>query len=169
MRELPAIVSEDAGLRVATWRNVMMLFWQGEVTAERLRATRPVQKGILSRFAEGSAVLTVVSDKTPLMMSSEARDEAAAQQRDFSPTHVGMATVIEGTGFFAATARSTASGIILFTRGVAPTKVFDSTDEAVRWLGPLLAAKSKVELTAADLRNAVSQARSAPRPTVSAR
>jgi hypothetical protein len=163
MRERPVIVSEDDGLRVATWQNVMMLFWYGEVSAERLKPTKAIQRAILARYAQGSAVLTVVSAQTPLSMSSAAREEATLQQKEFSKTHVGMATVIEGTGFFKSTARSIASGITLFSRPIAPTRIFDTVEEAVRWLAPLLAAKAAADITESEVLEAVQAARSAPK------
>lgn len=72
----------------------------------------------------------------------------------------GCATVIEGSGFVAATVRSVVSGLTLVTRPPFPSRIFETVDQGVSWFVPTILSHLKTA-TPAGVSGAVEAARRA--------
>lgn len=128
--DLPSVI-------MSTWHTVMFARWRGAPTVDAVRAVRDAVRNsasTLPRFAGFNFVDAVGATQFDELVRKEIsliRQENAARQ-------LAIATVIEGTGFFASTVRSVASGLAVMQREPFPSKNFQTLDEAGTWLAPLI-------------------------------
>jgi hypothetical protein len=133
----PRILLRDDVLVLATWRSVVLAKWAVPPSAKYMSAMRERLRPFV-RSATAFGAINVVALTNVTTLSEEARAEIAATQREFESKQRGLATVIEGKGFFGATVRSAAAGLALLSRVKFPQKIFDSTDAAAKWMASLL-------------------------------
>jgi hypothetical protein len=143
----------DRGLALAVSGNAFISIWKEPSTLERLARVREVEQALVDRSPSGIIVLTVLIDSPSAIRAGE--PEAASKlAKHFAATTRAHAYSIEGTGFRAAALRAVIAGVNIITRTGHPTKVFDETSAAIRWLAPYGNA-----LTATALEAAVAEAR----------
>jgi hypothetical protein len=133
------VVHDDQELRIVTWASVLAVRWRATPTKDKLELLGRHQRLLADATVDRRIVLiTVLSPKAGLLLSSDARKEAETFARAGREVLLGLAQVVEGEGFVAATARAVMSGIQLAVRAGHPVKVFGTLDEALPWVSELL-------------------------------
>lgn len=133
------VVHDDDELRIVTWAGVVGARWRATPTKRTLELLGRHQRMLAESTFEGRVVaVTVVSPGATLILGGDARTEAEAMAHAGRGFLLGLAQVVEGQGFAAATARAVLSGIQLATRAGYPTKVFGALDDATQWVAELL-------------------------------
>jgi hypothetical protein len=138
--DLPAVI-------MSTWQTVMFARWRGAPTIEAVRAVREAVREsatTLSRFAGFNFVDAIGATQ----FEEAVRNEISLIRRENAARQQAIATVIEGTGFWASTVRSVASGIAIMQREAFPSKNFPSLEDGCIWLAPI------VNIEVAELRKA---------------
>jgi hypothetical protein len=120
----------------ATWLNVVISVWRGEPSVARLAALGTITRELLARISGGMVAVSIVELGKIPSMADEARRESQRLSKEFSPRTLAAAHVIEGSGFWVATARSVYTGIVLMSPKSHPAEVFDSADRAAAWISP---------------------------------
>jgi hypothetical protein len=135
----PDIVHEDDEVRIATWSIVLASRWHATPSKQKLELLGRQQRALAESTVDRRiVVLTVLASGAGLMLTNEARNAAEAVAKAGREYVAGLAQVVEGEGFMAATARAVMSGIQLAVRARYPTKVFGTVDEALPWVAELL-------------------------------
>ena len=147
--ELTVCVSEP-GFSLATWHNVFICV-SDRATMKRLADIRRFEARLVAASPKGIGVASVVVEPGALWgtMTSEERAEAADLARTFAPHMLGLAHIVLGGGFFAATVRAVISGVQLVSRTKAPSSVFRAIPPGAEWLAERC---GKVDATASDAR-----------------
>ena len=136
----PPIVSyEHHNLRIVSAGNVIVARWLAPPTAEDMRLMRLALRPWVMRH-ESFCSLNVIDIEHASPMAEDARIEVAQTQKEFDGRQRGLANVIEGKGFWAASIRSVASGLAFLSRVKFEQKIFDTVDPAVAWLATLFPA-----------------------------
>lgn len=113
---------------------------------------RNALKAMHERFPAGYPTLTWILPDAGFSMDSEARTASATITQEFASAIVAQGTLIEGSGFQAATVRAIISGIDMMARTRAPRKVFAELPPCIEWCArnrPAPAAPPAPELRAA--------------------
>lgn len=110
---------------------VMMVFSPPSVADMEL--ARPALRTMRLRHSGGFPVLTWVLPGAGLAMDGDARRAAGAVTKEFVGSFTAQATLIEGSGFQAATIRAIISGIDMLARSPAPKRVFGELAPSVTW------------------------------------
>ena len=160
MDEAEIVVQE--GLVLTQWRNVFINVWTGDVTVDRLRAMRPMRLDMRRRFPQGTTTITVL-DTSLHQLAQDVRAEAAALAREFDSTTLGIAHVMEGSGFGAAARRMILGGILTLSGGRATSKMFESVIEAARWSAERIGETNDLQRVVAAIAAHVEAARRASR------
>lgn len=133
------VVHDDDELCIVTWGTVLGARWRATPTRAKLELLAREQRMLAAATFERRIVgVTVVSPGASLILTGEARTAAEAADRAGSEYLLGLAQVVEGQGFAAATARAVISGIQLAVRAAYPMKVFSKIDDAMPWVSMLL-------------------------------
>lgn len=133
------VVHDDEELRIVTWAGVLGARWRATPTKRKLELLGRQQRMLAdATFERRIVAITVVSPGATLILGGDARTEAEAIAHAGSDFLMGLAQVVEGEGFAAATARAVLSGIQLATRAGYPMKVFGTLDDATEWVAELL-------------------------------
>jgi hypothetical protein len=135
--KIAPILADDVVV-LASWRSVLVARWKRVPTPAQMRSVRRAIRGVVSRSGEFAAI-NFVEARNATALPDDVRDEIAATQREFDHQQRALATVVEGTGFWAATVRSVAVGLALMSRTRFPQRVFGRSDDACAWVAPLLA------------------------------
>src|SRR5690348_16978456 len=126
----------DEGMAIGWVDRVWINVLRRPMRLEHARVIRRLAGEHRVQFGNRSVSMSVLEDTAFHNVSDEVRQETSALVREF-PT-LGVATVIEGTGFRVAAGRMMMAGIYMVARVKHPQKVFDKTAEAARWMGGIL-------------------------------
>lgn len=133
----PPIVSyEHHNLRIVSSGSVIIARWLAPPTAEDMRLMRLALRPWVMRH-ESFCSLNVIDIEHASPMTDDARIEVAQTQKEFEGRQRGLANVIEGRGFWAASIRSVASGLAFLSRVKFEQKIFDTVQPAASWLATL--------------------------------
>ena len=133
------VVHDDDELCIVTWASVVGARWRATPTRAKLELLARHQRMLAeATFERRIVAVTVVSPGATLILTGEARTAAEAADRAGSAYLMGLAQVVEGEGFAAATARAVLTGIQLAVRAGYPSKVFSTIDDAMPWVSMLL-------------------------------
>lgn len=121
---------------IASWHNVMLLSFSSTAQTTNLIDGERVSYKLLEKYPRYATISVVdshsrVPDADMRRLSSESLTRTARHQ-------VGMATVLEGDGFWLAASRSALAGLLLVVKNPLPHKVFATTAEAAAWMVPQL-------------------------------
>jgi hypothetical protein len=130
------IAFEHPSLRVTSTGLVIVAHWLAAPDAEAIRAMRIALRPYVSRH-ESFCSLNVIDIAHASPMTETARTEVARTQKEFEGRQRGLANVIEGHGFWAATIRSVASGVAFVSRVKFEQRIFDEVEPAASWLASL--------------------------------
>jgi hypothetical protein len=149
---VPSTTYEGSTLKVLTWDILLGVRWFDIPRFESLQRFRELQSQCFARLAPHKTVIVSVSIASgELHFDSGSRDLVAALVND-AKTHLhGMAQVVVGDGFGAASVRSVLSGIQLAARPDYPVRVFADVASARPWIEELLVAAGHPELTRDDV------------------
>lgn len=115
---------------------VIVARWLAAPNAEDVRAMRAALRPFVSHHAAFCSMNVIdIEHATP--MSEDARYEVAMTQKEFEGRQRGLANVIEGRGFWAASIRSVASGVALLSRVRFEQRIFDHVESGAHWLATL--------------------------------
>jgi hypothetical protein len=129
-----AVLESDGEALVGLWRNVLVLAFRDQPTAEGLRRMGAVQRDVAARFPGGYAALAMLPMVRRPAMTRELREEAERLTSSSPPELRAVAEVIDGKGFLAATLRSVATSMVMLTRPAWPMRVFAGVEPAAAWL-----------------------------------
>lgn len=154
----------DEGYCAGAWNEVLFSVHRTQATLERMIQLRRCFQTLIARMPAGKiASLTVIEpSSSAATMPAPVREESARLIREVAPALMAAATVVEGSGFLAATGRLVISGVYMLSRQTFPTKVHTAVDEGARWLLPLIGRKSERDFDS--LAAAIAAARGGLRP-----
>lgn len=133
--EEPIVVLEDGKNLVGTYRNLVLAVWGESPGAEPMRAIHESHLALLREHpCVGHLVLIHGMPKLP---TPEARELAGEYNRQSNMSSVAI--VLDGEGFWASAARGFLTTVLFFQRSKAPTDLFRTLDEALRWQDEVLA------------------------------
>ena len=157
MIESATIGFDDGAIRVATWRNVVVNAWRGEVTIPRLDKLLAIERQMRMKYPGKLFVASLIGEVPTafLKLSDEARTKSTAIAREMDRETVGHANVVLGTGFWAATVRSLVAASFLVSRPTHPSKAFDNVNAAATWGAPLASKGSACAIQPTELRGAL--------------
>lgn len=110
---------------------VMLLFQPPNIADIRL--ARTALSTMSKRFSQGFPTITWVLPSAGFSMDSDSRHASAEITQTYSNSILAGATLIEGSGFQAATARAIISGIDMLARAKYQKKVFNELQPCVDW------------------------------------
>lgn len=119
----------------------VMVLHSPPVEADMLLA-RPSLSQMKKTDPSGFPTLTWILPSAGFSLDAASKDAAAKITSEFSTSILARATLIEGSGFQAATVRAIVTGIDLFSRTKSPAKVFSELEESVLWCQNFLVDKS---------------------------
>jgi hypothetical protein len=161
LNRTPGVVFGDCG-------GIWIMTVIAEPTLVDMQGARPALGAMARRYPKGFPTLTWVLPQAGYRMESSARDEASSVTKSFSSSILAQATLIEGSGFQAATVRAIVSGLDLMTRSSCPKKTFSEVAPAVAWCLSHAAegrgAQRDTTLAAALLAMRATEARASDRP-----
>ncbi|HEY2509690.1 MAG TPA: hypothetical protein VGI39_02420 [Polyangiaceae bacterium] len=118
---------------VGLWQNVLVLAFRNLPTVEQLESLARIQREVAERFPSGYAAIALLPGLSRPLDGSVR--ESALALTSASPAELrGVAMVIDGRGFLAATTRSMATGIVLLTRPRWPVRIFPGVEPAAVWV-----------------------------------
>jgi hypothetical protein len=160
----PRIVISDEIYRLATWQNVAITEFAGDVDALRMRRIARMHRELSIAYPNGTVTCTIVRAGVPIA-SQAARDEAAAFMKELGGSLLRSALVLEDTGIMAQVLRTVVRGLNVVTRN---TKLVlcSRIDEAISSLSPLVVPPQPDADVRAELSAAVATVRKGydPRP-----
>jgi hypothetical protein len=125
----------DKDCSVGAWRNVMIVFWAGQMRQEHFDAVRACNTQVLRSYPATAGIN--VFTPTFQLPDATARHEAEKLGRELMPRTIGAANVVEGDGMRVGTIRTVLSAILLTSRAKAPQRVFARLPDAAAWLSEL--------------------------------
>ena len=144
---LSTTIHEDSTLEVLTWDILLGVRWYDLPQSTSLLRFRELQAQYLARLAPRKAIVISVSNAAgDLRFDPGSRELVEAVMADAKSHLLGMAQVIAGDGFAAASVRSVLLGIQLSTRPDYPVRVFSDLEEARPWIEELLVAADRPDL-----------------------
>jgi Asp-tRNA(Asn)/Glu-tRNA(Gln) amidotransferase A subunit family amidase len=140
-------VYADEMHRTVAFHNVTVSYSRDEPTAPFLNAWTDKVRELRRTYPKGIGVLIVIdSDAKP--PSEEVRELVTKVLRDMGSSILGLAHVVEGRGFMAASKRSALSLVTLVARFPFPIKIFDAADLGIAWLLSRMGDAAAPEVTA---------------------
>ena len=138
---------EDSTLEVVQWDVLLGVRWYDIPQAASLLRFRDLQSQYLARLAPRKAIVVSVSHAIgDLRFDPGSRELVETVMADAQTHLLGMAQVISGDGFAAASVRSVLLGIQLTVRPDYRVRVFADVHEARPWLEDLLVAADADDL-----------------------
>jgi hypothetical protein len=130
------LLLDEPRLRVGAAGSVLIAHWLAPPSAPEMRQMRTLIRPYVATHGAFCA-LNIVDIQHVAPMPEDARQEVAETQREFSKTQLGLANVIEGSGFWAASLRSVAAGLAFLSRVKFEQRIFDHVQPASVWLATL--------------------------------
>jgi hypothetical protein len=140
------------------WKNVAITLWFGPATLESCAI---LERGCRKQAAEHPEGLSLVNIMIPggrSMPSAAVRSELARIMREHTQNAAAIAVIIPGSGFWASALRSLIVALSMLRPREMPLQIFGSAPPLVEWLLPLHAARTGLQLEAAELLAALRQA-----------
>ncbi len=134
---LPDLRVADSVYRMGRVRNVVVQVWRERATVDRVQATRELVREVNAEHPGQVAMLVRVVDGCGLPEPRTTRTFSRLL-REVEPEVQGVAVVLEGSGFWAATMRALISSITLMARSGPPTRIYGDLREASEALYDLL-------------------------------
>lgn len=158
----PRIITSDDVYRLATWQNVTIAVFAGDVDTVRIMRIARAHRELAIEYPKGIVAFTIVRPGVPIA-SQGARDEAAKFIKELGGVLQRSALVLEDTGIMAQVLRTVVRGINIVTRN--PKLVLcTELDDAIRSLTPLVAPPQPGSDVRAELAAAVAKVRKGYEP-----
>lgn len=141
---------EDPTLKVLTLDIILGVRWYDIPRTDSLQRFRALQARHLAALAPRKAIIVSISNASgELHFDSGSRGLVEDLVSDSKSHLLGMAQIVIGDGFAAASVRAVLSGIQLAARPDYPVRVFANIQAAQPWLEELLIAADLPELARA--------------------
>jgi hypothetical protein len=142
----------------SVWQNVSILIWADRATKEALGRIQRVTKRMIEGYPNGHSNVAFVLDgvKPP---TPEAREIFTRLYNERVSHLKCLAVILEGTGFWASTLRSSVTNMQLEARRTTAIGQYTSIEELATWMAPIHAERTGVTITALQLRVALRAAR----------
>lgn len=127
------VLERGAGVLYGACAGIWVMILFAEPTVTDMRLARPSLRTMSRRHPLGFPTLTWVLPEAGVSMENEARKTAAQITDEYAKAIVANATLIEGTGFRAATVRTIVAGLDMMSRSASAKKVFAELLPAVAW------------------------------------
>jgi hypothetical protein len=146
--------SEPGSFVFAAWKNVLIVFWAGQIdgpavdrfrsAVETIAVTRPGLRSNVHVVTEGTALPT-----------QEARAGLVASMTRHSGELASVSVVFLGTGFWASALRAAVTGMRFLAPRSFDFQLFGTVEEVVRWLPTEHEKVTGVHLDGGQLRSAL--------------
>lgn len=147
---MPTPTHEDPLLKVLTLDLILGVRWYDIPRSDSLSRFREIQARHLAAIAPRKAIIVSISNASgELHFEPGSRDLVEDLVTDSKSRVLGMAQIVIGDGFAAASVRAVLSGIQLATRPDYPVRVFANIHAAQPWLEELIIAADLPELARA--------------------
>jgi hypothetical protein len=164
--QVPTTAHEDATLKVLTADILLGVRWYDVPKFDSLQRFRELQSRYFAGLS-GKGIIVSVSDASgELHFDSGSRDLVAALVTDAKSHLLGMAQIVIGDGFGAASVRSVLAGIQLVARPDYPLRFFADVTSARPWIEELLEAASRTDLAGMMLLEMLANLEEAPRAPI---
>lgn len=124
-------------LSAGTYRNVHIMYLQGEMFLPELRQAFAAQRSLVEEYGDNTGSLTVIAPTTPLPSTDNRRASAEMLQKIGANLRCS-AMVLQGTGFWASAIRGAVTAIFATARQPCEVRVFDEPEPASAWVSPIL-------------------------------
>jgi hypothetical protein len=124
----------DAAVRIGSFGPVHIVIYVDTPTLDGLRLSHRQHLSLMAERSEPTSLLSVISAGLPLPPSS-VRKLGAQLLAEVQSRISCMATVVEGSGFWASAIRSVLTGIQLVVRSPKPNRAFATIDDAAAYIG----------------------------------
>jgi hypothetical protein len=161
------IVYEDAILRIAQHRNLVIIAWDNAPTLEHLATCERAARASNRLNPDGIGLMCLMLDRGIPRFTDDVREEVARFNRSPSLFPLGVANVMLMGGIAGIAVRAFVNTAALLGRPAVPTKAFSDLTEATDWLAPRLRTASAPRWNPSNVR-ALAQALmlpSSPSPT----
>lgn len=126
-------LARTPGVLYADCGGVWVMILHRPPTAQDMRGARAALEAMTASHPKGFASLTWVLESAGFSMGADARAAATEVTRAFAHVNVAEATVIEGSGFFAAAVRAVITGLHAMARTNSVKGTFGDLREAAAW------------------------------------
>ncbi len=127
------VLYRDEVVLYADLQGIWLMIMHGPADARRMKRAVPTLTEMSKRYPTGFANITVILPAAGFSMDAATREAAAAVTKAFEREIIADCSVIEGVGFWPATARAILSAVQAMSKTRHPRHVFDSIDSAVSW------------------------------------
>lgn len=143
----------------STWQNVSILIWADRATREALARIQRVTRRMIETYPGGHSNVAFVLDgvKPP---TPEAREIFTRLYNERVSNLKCLAVVLEGSGFWASTLRSSITNMQLEARRATAIAQYTSIEEVAAWMASIHSERTGVAMTPLQLRVALRAARS---------
>jgi hypothetical protein len=124
----------DSAYATSGLQDTLVAVWQGEPTAERMRALGDQLRGIARANAGRAFLYNVITESTG-MPSAAARVESQTQFASMRGQLMAASIVLEKTGLESTLSRTMLSTFITLSQRPFPMRVFAVRRDAALWLG----------------------------------
>jgi hypothetical protein len=128
------VTAHDGGFALARAGSVFINVWREPSTLAQLDLLREHEAALVEQERAGMIMVLTVLMPTAFTLGTRERKEVDLLAKQFAPSTLAHAYVIEGTGFRTAAVRALVAGINLITRTGGITKVFEDAVHAAAWL-----------------------------------
>jgi len=132
------VVLEEGRNLIGTWENLVLAVWGQPPDAAPMRAIHESHLELLQTHEKVGHLVLIHG--MPQLPTPEARELAADYNRQSNMSSVAI--VLDGEGFWASAARGFLTTVLFFQRSTAPTELFKTLGEALRWQDDVLGASS---------------------------
>jgi hypothetical protein len=119
----------------ATWENAIIYLFNGQITKDILLQIDAVHDELATRFPGRTVAVSISAANLPLP-DAEARALSTQLIKKRPPDAVVSAIVLEGNGFWAASARAVITTMFLVAGTARKNKVFATIKDAAEWAAP---------------------------------
>jgi hypothetical protein len=148
--DAPVVVREEAGFVLAKWKNVGIVVWGVQATLPLVAKLEVFSDALIAEHQEGISAVHVIANAAALPESAT-RAELDRISNKYAKNLACMATVIEGTGFWASAMHSFITSIHWVTRRPFKVRISSNLNEIAAWLPTLHWERTGVRFSTADI------------------
>jgi hypothetical protein len=156
----PTVVYAQDGCVMAHWKGISLVIWGTAATLPLVDELTRLAESVASMYPRGSSVHLVINGAGP--PTREARAALWGLSKRAESRHVCTAACVEGNGFWASLIRSLVTSLDLVTGRRLKLRAFTDIEALADWLMPIHAEALGLDLSAADLVQALSWLRAHP-------
>lgn len=140
--ESPVIRAFDGNHLVATWDNVLIQIWSGEVRPQAVEGIMEIERALIGEKGSAPLGLVFIVEQTSPQPSETARAALSTFFRDLSPSFVHRLVVAEGSAFRIASVRSVGVQLSSLCPEPIPFTFTNSVQQTAELIAPVLSPES---------------------------